>query len=185
MMRMLSTIAAVMVSGTAYSQSSVVFNNRVGTEVDAPVSRGPDMSTTGEGAGAGFTAELVIVNSNGSITPLTPTTTFRTSSPAAAYYVNSVDVIIPNRAPGPVTLRMRVFYFGPSWATSFVRAQSKDFAITLGDPMLPGVNLIGLQAFSIETPEPSMLALAALGLGVLLVRHRCAILTHLPRSWAG
>ena len=159
-------MGAMIVSVAVCAQSSVVFNNRVGTEVDAPVRR-----ADGTGAGHGFTAELVLVNADGSLTPLTPTTTFRTTSAAAAFYVKSVDVIIPNRAPGPVTLHMR-FYNGTAYERSTIRGTSAAFTVTTVDPMLPGVNLIGLQGFGVQMPEPGTLGLSALGISLMLVRWR-------------
>lgn len=167
MKKLLIAIAAVMVSVATYAQSAVVFNNRVGTEVDAKVSR-----ADGTGAGAGFTAQLYLVGGAGALTPLTPNTTFRTSSAAAAFYVNGVDVIIPGMAPGPVTLRMRA-YNGADYNSSTIRGESANFTVTTQDPTLPGVNLVGLTGFSVlPVPEPATLALGALGLGALLIRRR-------------
>src|SRR5438105_9468288 len=57
----------------ADTPGSVIFNTRVAGVVDAKVSR-PD----GTGAGAGVQAQLFLVGSDGSVTGLTPATTFRT-----------------------------------------------------------------------------------------------------------
>src|SRR5258708_5090097 len=98
------------------------FTTIFGGAVNAPVSR-PD----GSGAGAGVTAQLFRVNSNGSLTPLLPTTTFRTAPVAARFYVLGALVGIDSVEPfETVTLRMRAWE-GKAWATANVRGESKDF----------------------------------------------------------
>lgn len=124
--------------------SAVIFNNRVGQLVDAPVSR-PD----GTGAGAGAQAQLAVVNGDGTLLPLFPATTFRTSSAAAAYYVNSVDVRVPGVQGQTVTLRMRA-WVGASFETANMRGESSDFGVILGNPTLPPINLAGLRGFTID-----------------------------------
>ena len=55
MKKTLIALAALMISVAAYGQGAVVFNTRVGTTVNAPVSR-----ANGAGAGAGFQAQLFL-----------------------------------------------------------------------------------------------------------------------------
>ena len=143
-------LAVIFLCEPAFGQGAVVFNNRVGTQVDAPVSR-PD----GSGAGEGFTAQLILVHESGAITALFPRTTFRTSPPAATYYLKGVDVIVPGVAPGnTATFRMRA-WSGDSFETSLLRGESANFTITVGGGTLPPSNLIGLQGFTfISKPTP-------------------------------
>lgn len=105
-------ILAAMV-GPAPGQGTVIFNNRTPTG-DARITR-----VDGTGAGAGITAQLFLVGSGGSLTPLLPTTTFRTTPAAATYFVNEVMVTIPGVPAGsPATLRMRAWE-GPSYEGTF------------------------------------------------------------------
>ncbi len=112
------------VIGLPGGKNGVVFSNRIGTEVNAPVSR-PD----GSGAGEGAQAQLLLVHSDGSIQLLFPTTTFRTTSAAAAYYVNLVDVLVAPEFQ-TVTLRMRA-WIGESYENAAMRGESNDISVTM------------------------------------------------------
>ncbi|HYE31884.1 MAG TPA: PEP-CTERM sorting domain-containing protein [Methylomirabilota bacterium] len=172
MKKLLVAVAAVLVSASAFAQGQLNFNNRLTGVVDAPISR-PD----GTGAGAGVTAELVLVQ-GGSETVLTPVTTFRTSSAAATFYVNPVDVIVPGVQAGQTaTLKVRA-YEGASYATATLRGESATFNLALGGtppggaPLTPPA-LAGLQGFALQVvPEPSTIALGVLGAAALLLRRR-------------
>ena len=147
-------------------------NTFIDGRVNAPVSR-PD----GSPAGAGFTAELVIL-SGGHATLLTPATTFRTTSYLDQFYVVPVDVPIPGGVPGEqITVALRVY---DTVATSYVVAintptlhrESNPVTVVLRDPSEGGVELIGLQGFVLGIPEPSVIALAGLGVSALLLCSR-------------
>jgi hypothetical protein len=126
-----------------YGQGSVFFNNYVSGSVDARIIL-PD----GTGAGAGWTAELVMRSSNGQMTVLAPTTTFRTSSAAAMGYVNPIVVEVPGVSPGmPVTLMMRA-YNGSSYDTSNVRFVSNEFTVSTGGDVFLPANLVGLKSLT-------------------------------------
>jgi len=174
MKKTLATIAALMVTMATYGQGTIIFSTRVGTDVDAPVAR-PD----GTGAGAGFTAQLFIVNGT-SLTAVTPTTPFRTASPAASFYnVDPGAFAIANTTGGQtVTLRMYAFN-GSAYnsADTTIVGNSNDISVTLGGGgSPPGVpaELIGLKGFTMHNtvPEPSTIALGVLGLGALLIRRK-------------
>ena len=171
MKKLLVTLAAVLVSVSTFAQGTVIFNNRVGT-VDAKISR-----ADGTGAGAGVTAQLFLVGAGGALTPLTPTTTFRTTSAAAAFYLNQVSVTVPGVPAGsPATFRIRAWE-GASYDTATIKGESNDVLITQlgGQPAtgapIPDPALNGLQAFAL-VPEPSTLALGLLGAAALLYRRR-------------
>lgn len=169
MKKVIIALAALVVTVSAYGQGAVVFNNRVTGVVDARV-----LNVDGTGAGAGVTAQLFggpAGTAVGALTALTPTTTFRTTSAAAQGYVNSVDVTVPGVAAGAqATLVMRAFE-GADFASASVKGESNPITITLGGGTLPPANLVGLQGFSL-IPEPTTLALGALGAALLLFRRR-------------
>jgi hypothetical protein len=171
MKKLLVTLTAVLVSVSAFGQGTVIFNNRIGS-VDAPVRR-PD----GTGAGAGVTAQLYLVGAGGALTALTPTSTFRTTSAAAAFYLNQVTVTVPGIAAGnPGTFRIRAWE-GASYDTAVLKGESNDVTITQlgGQPStgapIPDPALAGLQGFTL-VPEPSTMALGLLGAAALLYRRR-------------
>lgn len=137
-------LAWLLFCGAAYAQGTVVFNNRVPGSVDARLVL-PD----GTGAGAGWRAQLVLRGAGGTVTPLTPVTTFRTSSQAAMGYVEPVDVSVPGVPAGArATLVMRAFN-GSTFDTSSLRYESNPVTITLGGGVLPPANLVGLQSFAL------------------------------------
>lgn len=173
MKKLLIATAALLVAVGAYAQGEVNFNNRVTGVVDARV-----LNADGSGVGAGYTAQLfggAQTSVEGNLAALTPSTTFRTSSAAANGYVSAVTVAVPGVGSGLTgTLQMRVF----DSAGSLV-GKSNMIDIQLGGGTLPPSNLAGLQGFTISgavtpsVPEPSTIALAALGgLGLLAIRRR-------------
>ncbi|MDA1276741.1 MAG: FG-GAP-like repeat-containing protein [Verrucomicrobia bacterium] len=130
----------------------VLLNNRISGLVDARV-----LLPDGSGAGAGWTAQLYIVPTNGGsaqFVPLFPATTFRTSSSEAAGYVTSVDVTVPETSPKDVvTLVLRAFN-GESFETSDLRGESAGVTVTLGGGVTPPANLAGLVGFTIRENQP-------------------------------
>jgi len=177
MKKILLAIAALVIAVSAQAQGTLTFNNKVGTEVNAKVTK------DGVGvAGTEYTAQLVLVGGNGSVTALTPTLIFRTG--AAAGYVSPAteEVVVGGVAAGSSgTFRMRAWntaagsYDAASTIAGNWSGQSADFTVRLGGGTLPGSNLVGLQAFSVTltpVPEPATIALLALGGAALLIRRR-------------
>src|SRR5438552_3670259 len=124
MKKLIIALAALVVSITVYGQGTIQFNNRIVGTVVAQVTD----AATGLGLGAGFTAQLFAApGANAALTALvglTPTTTFRTSPAAALGYVNAVDLIVANIAPGATaTIVMRAFN-GTDYASSSIKGQS-------------------------------------------------------------
>jgi len=173
MKRTLAAIAALMITATGYSQGTFLFNNRdLGNGIDAKV-----VDPSGVGVSAGYTAQIFLVNGT-SLTPLTPSTTFRTG--AAAGYVNAPadPITVPGVAGGSTaTLRM-VAFNGTAYngAGTTFQGKSTDFTVTLGgagSPPSTPTPLIGLTGFAVAAvPEPTTLALGILGLGALLIRRK-------------
>jgi hypothetical protein len=178
MKKLLLTLAAVLVSVSTFGQGTILFNNRVTGQVDAPVSR-PD----GTGAGAGINAQLFLVSGGTPVTytALTPATTFRSTSAAAAFYVTQPagPVTVPGVAAGnqaTIVLRAWEGAVGSSYDAATVKGQSLPITITLGGvpavgAPIPDAVLTGLQAFTL-VPEPSTMALGLLGAAALLYRRR-------------
>jgi hypothetical protein len=178
MKKTLVLIAALLTSVAAFAQGQVNFITVLGPSgnrtVDAPVKRVDGVTA----AGAGFSAQLFLLNA-GVYTALTPATVFRTDVPAASFYV--VDpgspVTVPGFAPqstAPLVLR--------AWDSSFAsydaaataggqRGESAVANIALGGGTLPPTNLVGLQGFTM-VPEPSTIAFGVIGGLALLLRRR-------------
>jgi hypothetical protein len=183
MKKALALIAALLTSGAAYAQGQVNFLTAVGPAANrivfAPVSRvGAPAAGQGTGAGAGFSAQLVL-DQGGTITALTPATTFRVDSPAASFFV--VDPGSPVTVPGIASggsapLRLRAWdstfaSYDAAVAGSGQFGQSDIANVALGGGLLPPTNLVGLQGF-VMVPEPSTIALGVLGAAALLLRRR-------------
>jgi hypothetical protein len=175
MKKLLVALAAVLITAaTSYGQGSVVFSTAVGPSgartVDAPVFR-PNSTI---GAGAGYTAQLFL-SQNGTLTPLTPATVFRTDVPAAAAYVvaPAQAVTVPGFAPGSTApIVFRAWETGAaSYDAAIVRGESEVANIVLGGGTLPPTNLVGLKGFTM-VPEPSTIALGVIGGLALLLRRR-------------
>jgi len=176
MIRKLAALAMLLAlsTPTTFGQGTILFNNRVIGQVDAPFCR-PD----GSGLGAGFVAQLFLVTGGSTYTALSPATTFRTTSAAAAFYVvqPSSAVIVPNVSPGQqATIVMRAWEgaLGSSFDTALVKGESNPITITLGGVPAQGAPiqdavLAGLQGVCI-LPEPGTIALALLGGAALFCR---------------
>lgn len=176
MAKLLVFVSMLFASISLFAQGTVIFNNRVAGQVDAPVMR-PD----GSGAGPGVNAQLFLVTPSGGsavYTPILPATTFYDASinPLLTRYVVSPGTVqVPGVPAGQIaTLVMRVWE-GPSFETASAKAQSNPVTVMLGGqpagaPAIPDPALVGLQGMTI--PEPSTIALGILGAAALLYRRR-------------
>lgn len=153
-------------------------------------------------AGTGFTAQLWGGPSAGSLLPCTSagtsdgfaTTTFRTSAATAGSIVTLVNPTILQNTPGGAG--SRGFLELRAWQNNVAGHLATTWAAVMADPMnIPhgssgvfspnfdlGFNTVlpptlqGLTSFNLFTtvPEPSLIALGALGIGALLLRRRKA-----------
>jgi hypothetical protein len=174
MKKLLVTLAAVLVSASAFGQGTINFTTRIVGTVDAPVFKAD--GTTGAGAGTAANAQLFLF-SGGVYTALSPATTFRaTPAGAAQNYVipPAGPVTVPNIAGGSQATVVLRAWEGASYDTAAIKGQSNPITITLGGggspPAVPA-NLVGLTQFSM-VPEPSTMALGLLGAAALLYRRR-------------
>jgi hypothetical protein len=189
-MKTLIFIAALAAAGlSAHAQGTVSFNNRVVGVVDAPVF---DVGGTVRLAGAAFFAQLYAApagSPDSALSPMGSPTTFRPVPPATTgqgYVVPVAEVAITGVAPGGTArVQMRAWdsTFGTYQAAVDANGKfgfSNIFDVSgLGGPPPgggpPGTapNLAGLTSFSLQqVPEPSTIALGALGVAALLFRRR-------------
>jgi hypothetical protein len=184
MKKLLIALAAVVIATVAsYGQGAVgqvVFANKVGTAVDAPVT--VLNSNPLQGPGPTYVAQLYLANADGSAgAALGTPATFRAAGTGAAaiadrYWVNQT-VDVTGHAPGDA-----VSFLVRAWASSAGsydaaqqagRGQSNPFTVTIGGGTLPPANLTTLQAFTVTAvPEPSVIALGVLGAAALALRRR-------------
>lgn len=170
MKKALIAIAALLVTASAFAQGQVQFNNRITGTVDARV--------FAVGGVDGFVGTAELVNAaNGSVVA---TTTFRNTSAAAQGYVNAVTATVPGVAGGAsASLILRAYSGAASYeaAKTTIGAfygQSAAVSVTLAEPPATPPALAGLAAFTVVpgVPEPSTIAIGALGLAALLLRRR-------------
>lgn len=176
MKKLLIALTAVLVTVASHAQGTLVFNTRVGTAVDAPVTL---QTADGPGPGPTYSAQLFVL-AGGNYTPIPGITSFRdpgSGNPLLARYVNAIDVTADGVAGGAeaqVVMRAWLTSGGSFDATPTThRGESVPLTVTFGGPSpLPPANLDGLQGFIIPIPEPSVIALGALGAAALLFRRR-------------
>jgi hypothetical protein len=173
MKKLIIALAALMVSVAAYGQGQFVFNNRIGTEVNARFVGAGDPAGTSSIGSPDWTVQLLGGPAGtpvGQLVPLDPASTgFRGPAGAnTAGYVVGVTPAVPGVAAG-------------STATVLLRLQgpggfSQDFGpyttAALGGGTATPPNLaLGTTPLTV-VPEPTTLVLAALGLGGLLALRR-------------
>jgi len=175
MKKLLVTLAAVLVSVSAFAQGTVTLNNRTSTG-DAKIFM-PD-GVTGPGQNGGM-AQLYL-SSGGTLTALTPSTPFRSSSAAASVFVTPIDVTVPGIAAGsPATFVLRAWVGAGSYEAAATRGESAPVSVSALGGVPPGggapittPDLAGLQGFNLVVPEPSTIALGVLGAAALFIRRR-------------
>lgn len=181
MKKSLIALAAFMLSMAVYAQGTINFNTKVGSDPDFRFLLGSGAgASAGQGAGndPSARAQLVLVSGT-STTPLTPITTFRTTSDAAEFYITAAEITVPGLAPAATgQFRVRAWIGAASYETAdpLNRAESPLVSATAGggNPPLPAGNLTGLvgSATIPVVPEPSTLALGIIGGLALLLRRR-------------
>jgi len=189
MKKIIYVAAFLAASLSAYAQGTVNFNNRPSAALDKPVF---DVGGTIRLAGAAFFAQLYAApagSPDSALAAIGSPTTFRPVPPAttgAGYVVAVGEVAVPGVAPGGTArIQMRAWdaTFGSYAAAEAANGKigkSNIFDVAgLGGPPAsggpPGVAplLNGLEGFSLtQVPEPSTIALGALGIAALLFRRR-------------
>jgi len=176
MKKAIIALAAILTAVATYAQATVNFQNFT----DPNGVKRTDGKNAAEGVD--ITAQLYLVNPDNSLTALTPATTFLTGAANAGVegYLNPVLITIPGVAfSAPVNLQVK------AWQTdagSFAAASStpnKWFGQTgifnnkTGGDLAPPEDTIFTFASPLtQVPEPTTLALGALGAAALLFRRR-------------
>jgi hypothetical protein len=180
MKKLLVTLAAVLVSVSAFAQGSVNFSNRT--------SAGDWKVALSTGPAAGLNTVPIAVNifaADASGTAPTgaslASTTFRTTPAAAAFFVTSIDEIdVPGLVPGSSSQKFVAQFTGQNITTANVPLVINPGAPAGGGtpPAPPGELLpadAGLFASGLTltvVPEPSTIALGVLGAAALMLRRR-------------
>jgi hypothetical protein len=173
MKKLIIALAALMVSIAAYGQGQFVFNNRIGTEVNARFVNAGDATGTSSVGSPNYTVSLLggpVGTAVGSLVALDPaSTTFRgAAGTTTAGYVTSVTPTVPGVAiGGNASVLVRVLGpggfsqdFGPYTVNGLGGGTATPPNLQLGTSPL------------VLVPEPATLALGALGLGALLMFRR-------------
>jgi hypothetical protein len=174
-------VAVFLTTVTCFAQGKVSFANRVGpggSILNAPVT----VIGTMDGPGPQFTAQLLLVAANNSLTPLIPTSTFGTGDPSLPAAIRSqfwqskvVDVPVEPGTPATFVVHAWLTSFGSydaAKAAGSSYASSDPFTVTVGGGSLPVADLTTLKAFSFFVPtfpEPSTVTIGILGSAVLLI----------------
>jgi hypothetical protein len=179
MKKLLIAIAAVIVTAATYGQGQVNFSNRVGAEgLDAPVL----VLGTQNGPGAGYSAQLYVADAGGTLTPLSPASTFfapTATAPTRDRYWQGTTVTVPGVTSGNANFVVRAWetaagsYDAAKASTTFGWGESAQFAAEVTTAPNPPKALVNLQGFTVTVvPEPSVIALGVLGASALLLRRR-------------
>jgi hypothetical protein len=173
MKKLIIALAALMVSVAAYGQGQFVFNNRIGTEVNARFAMAGDPTGTSTIGSPDWTVQLLggpAGTAVGSLVPLDPSsTTFRgAANTTTAGFVVGVTPAVPGVAIGQnATVVVRLV--GPAGFTQDFGPYTVN-ALGGGTTTPPNLQL-GTTPLTV-VPEPTTLVLAALGLGGLLALRR-------------
>jgi len=168
MKKVFVTIAALLVSVAAYAQGQVNFRTHIASDV--PPIDFKVLNQDGTPAVGSF-AQLVAVN-GASLVPMT-------EAPGvvnAAGYVTAGSATFQGLAPGStVNLILRAWQgaAGSTYDSATIKNQSSPFSVTFSIPPATPGDLTTLGSGNITlTPEPTTLALGALGLGALALYRR-------------
>jgi hypothetical protein len=182
MKKLILGASALMVGLAAYGQGTVAINNRVGTEVTARFYlQGENPATTSSVGSPDYTVQFFggpAGTAVGSLVALTPSgSTFRgAAGSSAAGFFNGVTATVPGVAPGAnASVLVKVLgpgglvqNFGPYPANGLGGTNPSG-----GPPLTPPNLQMGTSALAVvPIPEPTTLALGALGLGALLLIRR-------------
>jgi len=172
MKKLIIAVAALMVSLAAYGQGQFVFNNRVLPDINARFIANSDPAA-GTSSIIGTDYQVQLFNQVGTtLTALDPaSTTFRgAAGAAAAGYVTPTTETVAGVAPGAnasIILKVTGGQADPSQSFG-------PYTVALGGGTITPPNLpLGTTPLTVNlVPEPTTLALGALGLGALLAIRR-------------
>jgi len=177
---------------SSHGQGSVNFANYA-SDVNAPVTFGQTANVNGVNGisgglvGSEFTAALMYsLDGGATYTLLTTLASGNPGYPSAfsgvdngsaaigsGYFVASpATVTIPGYSSGPVSFIVQA-YHGASYAAGDWKGQSAAFTVpSIATGLTTPGDLVGMQAFVVTVPEPSIFALAGLGAAGLMAFRR-------------
>lgn len=186
MKKAIAVVAGLLAAVAAYAQGSVNFVNFLpGSGIDAPVYLG-NTTTGAKLDGTAYLAQLWGGPAGGTLAASGDAVPFR-SGAGAGYWnagANSARSIggVPEGANADLEVRVWAKAVGDTWEQA-VAAKMDGYGTSAkltiktggapGSTVLPA-DLVGLTSFAITpvVPEPSVLALGALGAGLLLLRRK-------------
>jgi uncharacterized protein (TIGR03382 family) len=182
MKKALMILSSLLVAIGAFAQGQVNFAPRVVGVYDAPVFVGTDLSATGTRAsGPAYMAQLYAgASATGTLSPVGAALPFRTGA-AAGYWTAEARTISTVDATGNAFVQVRAWATASGATYEAAAATGSGFGssatLTIKPTVAPDVpaNLTGLTSFAISggvIPEPSVMAVAALGGLALLLRRR-------------
>jgi len=168
MKKTLLTLAALAMAGSAYAQGTLTFSTFAKT-VSVNLGSGTSL------AGSGYSVGLFLAGAAENAAPIITSTFFDGSGWIVP---PDNDAVIPGvGVNGTASIEVRAWEAGKTYATTQIRGSSGAFSVgPLGGSngaSTPTVSpdLGNMPNFTI-TPEPSTIALGALGVGALLLRRR-------------
>jgi hypothetical protein len=198
MKKLITTAACTMAAAAAFGQGLFQFQSTLGTQGQAPTAGVVNDNTivlpnangtaanpaTGKPADVPYQAEVAI----GTGTTLASMTLYPASiSPLGGGYFFGPQLTVPGSAPG-TSVNFDVLVWNPADGSTYAAAVAKAGSITGSSGVVTGYSLGGpnpaggppftagnpnFAGFSLsQTPEPTTLALGAMGLGALLLRRR-------------
>jgi hypothetical protein len=169
MKKVLTALAALLVSVSAYAQGQVNFRTHIAS--DTPPIDFKILNSDGSLA-ANALAQLFVKNGDGSFTPGDVVGTVN-----AAGYVSAgvANFAIAQGTTVNMVLRAWQGAAGSTFDSSPIHGESAPFSITFAVAPNPPGDLLTLGTGTMTlVPEPTTLALGAVGLGALLIRRRKA-----------
>lgn len=186
MKKALIAFCSLMVAVGAFAQGSVNFAGRVAGVYDAPVTIN---GGTGKASGTDYLVQLYAGSSAGSLSSVGAAVPFRTGA-AAGYWTAAARTIAASQIAADGTSQVQVRAWAVAAGATYEAAAGagkggfgSSNVISVKPTNAPDVpaNLVGLTGFDIsaistggnpDVPEPSTLALGALGGLALLLRRR-------------
>jgi hypothetical protein len=178
MKKTLMILSSLLVAVGAFAQGQVNFAARVVGTYDAPVFVGADVATGVRADGPAYMAQLYAGATATALTAVGAPLPFRTGA-AAGYWTATAVTINTVDATGNAFVQVRAWATASGATYEAALASGTGFGtsgtLTVKPTTAPDVpaTLTGLTSFAIVTvPEPSVLALGALGGLALLLRRR-------------
>jgi len=186
MKKALLMLSSLLVAVGAFAQGQVNFAAKIAGDYNAPVFLGSvpaDTTTlTGRAEGSAYMVQLYAGPTASSLTAVGAPLPFRTGAAAGIWSATAVTIGDPAATPGGAKFFVQVRAWATAAGATYEQALGTGSGTGFGNitqvtptlaPAVPA-NLTGLTSFAISgiVPEPSIMALGALGGLALLLRRR-------------